>query len=147
METPTPLLSLDDLNKPVLRPDDSIDTAPDPAQINIDGFRNEYRSMDTHFPTTEELASNGVVSDVSPPITPLQGTADTPYVNKEMGGLHRRLLENLLAKQNPSPPASPPQESIVTTTTPTSAIVMEPTQWQPTKNLESAYDTNSPGQY
>jgi hypothetical protein len=148
METPTPILSLDELNETVLRPEDSTFPAQDPTQIIPNNrHRTDYRSMDTHAPTAEDLVSHGIgVSDDSRPATP----PETPYLTKEMGGLHRQLLRNLLAKQDSSPPVSPlvTRESIVTTTIPTSANdIGEPTQWQPTGDFKFAYDTNSPGQY
>jgi hypothetical protein len=148
METPTQLVSLDELDKPVLQTEDTIFPAPNSTDINpINGFRTDYRSADTHAITDEERASHSVgVSNNSPPIASLEGTADTPYSKKEVGGLHRQLFRNLFAKQGSSPPISPlaTEESIVAT--PTSAIDMEPTQWQPTKDVVSAYDTDSPGQ-
>jgi hypothetical protein len=140
METPSPLVSLDDLDKPVLQTEDTTFPAPNSTDINpINGLRTDYRSADTHATTAEELASHGVgVSNDPPPIT--------PHLTKEMG-LRRRLFRELLEKQGSSPPVSPlaTEESIVAT--PSSAIDMEPTQWQPTKDLVSAYDSDSPGQY
>jgi len=137
METPTPLVSLDDLDKPVLRSEDCTYPAPDSTDNNpMNGLRTDYRSMDTHAPTDEELASHvvGVSNDLSPVAPP-----ETPYLTKKMG-LHRQLFQNLLAKQDSSPPTSPlvTQESIVTA--PTSAIDMEPTRWS-----TSADATDSPG--
>jgi hypothetical protein len=148
METPTPLVPLDDLDKPILQTEDTTFPAPDSTDINpMNGLRTDYRSADTHATTDEELASHGVgVRNISPPIASLEGTADNPYSNKERGGLHRQLFRNLFAKQASSPPISPlaTEESIVTT--PTAAIdVGEPTQWQPTRDLVPAYDTDSPG--
>jgi hypothetical protein len=149
METPTQLVSLDELDKPVLQTEDTPFPAPNSTDINpIGGLRTDYRSADIQALTDEELASHGVgVSNNSPPIASLEGTADTPFSNKERGGLHRQLFRNLLAKQGSSPPVSPlaTEESIVTA--PTSAINMEPTQWQPPRDFGSAYDTDSPGQY
>jgi hypothetical protein len=85
METPTPLVSLDDLDKPVLQTEDTTFPAPNSTDINpINGLRTDYRSADTHATTDEELASHGVgVSNISPPIASLEGTADTSHSNRE----------------------------------------------------------------
>ena len=141
METPSPLASLDNLDKPILpTEEDTTFPAPDSTDINpINGLRTDYRTADTKALTDDQLATHGVgLSNDPPPITPHF---------KEMG-LHRQLFRDLLEKQGSSPPISPPatEESIVTTPT-TTIDVGEPTQWQPTRNLVSAYNTDSSGQY
>ena len=150
METPTPLVSMDELDKPILPTEDIAFPAPDSTDINpTNGLRTDYRTADTKALTDEELASHGVgVSDISTPIASLEGTADTPYSKEEVGGLHRQLFRNRFAKQGSTPPISPlsREESIVTT--PTSAIdVGEPTRSQPATDLVSVYNTDSTGQY
>lgn len=141
METPTPLVSLDNLDKPILPTEDTTFPAPDSTDINpVNGLRTDYRTADTKALTDEELASQGVGLSNDPlPIT--------PHLTKEIG-LRRQVLRDLLEKQGSSPPISPPatEESIVTTpTTATVVGVGEPTQWQPM--TVSAYSTDSPGQY
>ena len=140
METPSPLVSLDELDKPVLQREDTAFPAPDSTDINpTNGLRTDYRSADTQARTDEELASRGVgMSNDPPPIA--------PHLTKEMG-LRRQLFRDLLEKQGSNPPVSPlaTEESIMTA--PTSAIKLEPTQWQPPRDIGSAYDTDSPGQY
>jgi hypothetical protein len=115
METPTQLVSLDELDKPVLQTEDTTFPAPNSTDINpINGLRTDYRSADTQALTDEELASHGVgVSNDPPPIT--------PHLTKEMG-LRRQLFRDLLEKQGSSPPVSPQATEGSIVTTPTTAI-------------------------
>ena len=139
METPTPPISLDNLDKPVLRLGDSTYPSTDPDMINpTNGLPRDLRSLDTPAPTPEFLAAHGAALPVTPP--------ETPLLHKDLG-LHRQLLQNLLAKQGSSPPVSPLGTEQSIATMPTSAIDTEPTRLQSSSETVYPYDTASRGQY